>query len=101
MSMVDRIMSMTDEKIFICPYCDAEYKTKEGLAKHLKKCEAKPDDEVEPAPGAGIPLYSKPAPAPKDEDEDEDDECICPECGYTAKYEFPVCPKCGVELEWD
>ena len=97
---------MTDatgsEKVFTCPYCDAEYRTKQGLARHLKRCDATPDSDEEPAPGGGIPLYAEPAPKPEPAHmQDEDDDCICPECGYTAKYECPVCPKCGVELEWD
>jgi len=93
-------MSDIDEKTFTCPYCDAEFKTKQGLARHLKRCDAAPDEEEETKPmkTSGIPLYAEPAPKPEPED---DDDCICPECGYTAKYEFPVCPKCGVELEWD
>jgi len=109
-----------DEKVYSCPYCGAKFKTSEGLVKHLKHCDAKPDaEEEEPiAAGAGgIPLYSTPAqktrtPKEPDEDEDEagdgdededdnDNEYACPECDYSAKRPFRKCPKCGTKLEWD
>ena len=111
-----------EEKAYSCPYCGAKFKTSEGLVRHLKRCDAKPDteeEEEEPiASGAGgIPLYSTSAQktrTPKepdedededgDEDEDEDDndnEYACPECDYSAKRPFRKCPKCGTKLEWD
>ncbi len=106
-----------DEKVYSCPYCGAKFKTSDGLVKHLKRCDAKPDNDEEDeepvsAGAGGIPLYSTPAqktrtlkePDEDDEndgDEDDEDEYACPECEYSAKRPFRRCPKCGVKLEWD
>jgi rubrerythrin len=82
---------MTEEN-FVCPFCGREYKTKLGLSKHLKVCEAKPDEEEkgekEDPEESGIPLF------------EEEDEYVCPECDYTAKNPFAKCPNCGEALEW-
>ncbi len=83
---------MSEEK-FVCPFCGREYQTKLGLSKHLKVCEAKPDEEAkgkkEDPDESGIPLF-----------EEEEDEYVCPECDYTAKKPFAKCPNCGEALEW-
>ena len=67
---------MTEEK-FVCPFCGREYKTKLGLSKHLKVCEAKPDEEEkeekEETYESGIPLFEE-----DDENDDEEDEYVCP-----------------------
>ena len=88
---------MSKEK-FVCPFCGREYQTKLGLSKHLKVCEAKPDEEemeekVETYE-SGIPLFEE------GNNNDEEDEYVCPDCEYTAKKPFAVCPKCGEALEW-
>lgn len=90
---------MTEEK-FVCPFCGREYQTKLGLSKHLKVCEAKPDEEEkeekEETYESGIPLFEE-----RDEsDDEEDDEYVCPDCDYTAKKPFSICPNCGEALEW-
>ena len=78
---------MSKEK-FVCPFCGREYETKLGLSKHLKVCEAKPDEEetgkTEESYESGIPLYEE-----SDESNDEeDDEYVCPDCDYAAKKPF-------------
>lgn len=90
---------MSKEK-FVCPFCGKEYKTKLGLSKHLKVCEAKPDEEEkeekeETTYESGIPLFEE-----SDETDDEEDEYVCPDCDYTAKKPFAKCPNCGEALEW-
>ncbi len=89
---------MSEEK-FVCPFCGREYQTKLGLSKHLKVCEAKPDEEVkgkmEDPDESGIPLFEE-----EGNNEDEEDEYVCPECDYTAKKPFAKCPNCGEALEW-
>jgi len=87
------------EQNFVCPFCGATYETKEGLAKHLKKCEAKPDVE-EPeddtvGQGEGIPLFNT------GEDENGDKNVyVCPDCGNKADSPFAVCAKCGCEVDF-
>ena len=89
---------MTEEK-FVCPFCGREYQTKLGLSKHLKVCEAKPDEEEkeekEETYESGIPLFEE-----EGNNDDEEDEYVCPECDYTAKKPFAKCPNCGEALEW-
>lgn len=87
------------EQNFVCPFCGSEYSTKEGLAKHLKKCEAKPDvEEPEDAnvgQGEGIPLFGS------GEDENDDKNVyVCPDCGNKADSPFTFCPKCGCEVDF-
>lgn len=89
---------MSEEK-FVCPFCGKEYKTKLGLSKHIKVCEAKPDEEEkeekeETTYESGIPLFEE------GNNDDEEDEYVCPECDYTAKKPFATCPSCGEALEW-
>ena len=85
---------MTEEK-FVCPFCGREYETKLGLSKHLKVCEAKPDEEeTEETYEAGIPLFEV------EGDNGDEDVYVCPECDYTAKKPFSKCPNCGEALEW-
>ena len=91
-------MSKEKEK-FVCPFCGKEYETKLGLSKHLKVCEAKPDEEeteekVETFE-SGIPLFEE-----EGNNDDEEDEYVCPDCEYTDKKPFAICPKCGEALEW-
>ena len=90
---------MTEEK-FVCPFCGKEYETKLGLSKHLKVCEAKPDEEEkeekEETYESGIPLFEEEA----SNGDEEDDEYVCPDCDYTAKKPFAKCPNCGEALEW-
>ena len=88
---------MTEEK-FVCPFCEREYKTKLGLSKHLKVCEAKPDEEEEKEETtyeSGIPLFEE-----EGNNDDEEDEYVCPECEYSSTKPFSVCPNCGEALEW-
>lgn len=88
---------MTEEN-FVCPFCGREYKTKLGLSKHLKVCEAKPDEEGKgetEGNNDGIPLFEE-----EDNNGVEEDEYVCPECEYTAKKPFAKCPNCGEALEW-
>ena len=89
---------MTEEK-FVCPFCGREYQTKLGLSKHLKVCEAKPDEEEKPEEKvetfeSGMPLFEEAS------NGDEEDEYVCPDCDYTAKKPFSICPNCGEALEW-
>ena len=68
---------MTKEK-FVCPFCGREYETKLGLSKHLKVCEAKPDEEEEKEETtyeSGIPLFEE-----EGNNDDEEDEYVCPDC---------------------
>lgn len=89
---------MTEEK-YVCPFCGREYQTKLGLSKHLKVCEAKPDEEEkeekEETYESGIPLFEE-----EGNNDDEEDEYVCPECDYTGKKPFAICPGCGEALEW-
>ena len=90
---------MTKQK-FVCPFCGREYETKLGLSKHLKVCEAKPDEEEKPEEKvktyeSGIPLFEE-----EGNNDDEEDEYVCPDCDYTAKKPFAKCPNCGEALEW-
>ena len=82
---------MTEAK-FVCPFCGKEYESKLGLSKHLKVCEAKPDEEEteETTYESGMPLF----------DEHDEDEYVCPECEYSATKPFAKCPNCGEALEW-
>ena len=87
---------MSKEK-FVCPFCGREYQTKLGLSKHLKVCEAKPDEEEKVETyESGIPLFEEEG----NNDDEEEDEYVCPDCDYTAKKPFAKCPNCGEALEW-
>ena len=83
---------MTEAK-FVCPFCGKEYETKLGLSKHLKVCEAKPDEEEteETTYESGMPLF-------EEQNDEGEDEYVCPECLYSAKKPFAICPKCGEAL---
>lgn len=88
------------EQNFVCPFCGATYNTKEGLAKHLKKCDAKPDIE-EPedytvGQGDGITLFNN----GEDENDDKPVYC-CPDCDYKTGKPFSTCPKCGCEVVFE
>ena len=79
---------------FVCPFCGKEYETKLGLSKHLKVCEAKPDEEeTEETYESGMPLF-------EEQNNEDENEYVCPDCEYTAKKPFAICPKCGEALEW-
>ncbi len=81
------------EENFVCPFCGAEYETKEGLAKHLKKCDAKPDlEDTDDENTEGVKLFP----------DDSDDAVVyrCPDCDHRASAPFSVCPKCGCEVDF-
>jgi len=94
----------TDEsagaRVYACDYCDFECTTRQGLAKHKKVCEYRPDDEDGeglPAPGgAGVDLYG----SEESGGEPEENLYQCPDCGYSANRAFIQCPNCAADLEW-
>jgi hypothetical protein len=92
---------MTEQK-FVCPFCAVEFSTKEGIAKHLKKCEARPDgdDDGTGAPNDGINLFGGAGDKNKDEDADDAPEYCCPDCDYSADKPFSQCPKCGCGVDF-
>ena len=94
----DKILGMAEQN-FVCPFCGTGYETKEGLAKHLKKCDAKPDVEEHEddivGQGEGIPLFN----TGEDENDNENVYC-CPDCDYQAGKPFNECPKCGCEVDF-
>lgn len=84
-----------------CEYCDAVFLSRQGLAKHRRVCEYRPDDEDgggPPTPGAaGVDLFGADA---SDTYDTGDDVYQCPDCGYSAKRAFARCPTCAADLEW-
>ena len=102
----------TDEKtkqarVYTCEYCGEEYQSRQGLAKHLPKCEYRPDaDNTEDTPPAttdshdvgGVPLFDDTDDAGNTDDDET--KYQCPDCGHVANRPYDMCPECGAELEW-
>lgn len=101
--------SKPEKKIFECQYCGRQYKSKQALSNHEKKCERR-DPAPEPAGNDddnGIELFkdeSSPAaaPAPAAADEEQHEKIIyrCWNCKHEQESEFDYCPECSAYNRW-
>lgn len=88
---------------YTCEYCNAVFNSRQGLAKHRRVCEYRPDDEDgggQPTSDAGgVDLFGSGSDG-SDGSDAGDDVYQCPDCGYSAKRAFARCPECAADLEW-
>jgi len=54
---------MTDDEVFTCENCGKEYKSKGGLARHVKTCDKEP--EIEEKVEEKVEVKEEPVPKPK------------------------------------
>lgn len=97
-----------EARIYRCGFCGAEYTTRQGLAKHLRVCDYRPDEDDDGLPdvsGGGVDLFGDEdtiAAGASGHDTGASDAMVyqCPDCGYLAEYQYSRCPACGSWLEW-